>query len=510
MSSALIWLAIGVYLVIALAIAWAARSGAASDMSGYFLGDRRMGGMVSALSYSATTYSAFMLVGLAGLTYAGGIGAFGFEIVYFAGVSLISVFGPRFWAVGRRYGFVTPSEMLAYRYQSRAVSMVITLTSCVFLIPYAAVQLAGVGYLLSGMTDGAISFTAGAMVATALAVVFTWISGIRSVMWTDALQAAFMIVAATLVAVVVVEALGGFGALFATLARDHPETLAVPGNGRFTLLTFIGLTMPWFFFSLSNPQVSQRLFMPASLTAMRRLILGFMVFGLIYTLVAVIWGLAAVVAFPGLANADQATPTLLASDYVPPVLGVIVMVGILAAAVSTIDSIMLTLSSMLARDVYANRRVTVSERAQLKVGQRVIPVIALAAFVFAELKLDLIVILSVAASAGLVVVVPAIIGAFFWRRGTAAGVLTSVVITGLGVLVSELSGVDVFGLPAGVWGLPVSTLIFVGVSLVTRAPTGIADAFMSCANGDRSKMSDAVQGGRAQAWRGSDKSTKAR
>lgn len=490
MSSDLIWLAIGLYLLIALATAWATRSGAARDMSGYFLGDRRMGGMVSALSYSATTYSAFMLVGLAGLTYAGGIGALGFEIVYFAGVSLVSVFGPRFWAVGRRYGFVTPSEMLAHRYQSRAVAVVVTLTSCVFLIPYAAVQLAGVGYLLSGMTDGAISFTTGAVVATVLAVVFTWISGIRSVMWTDALQAAFMIVAATLVAIVVVQALGGFDALFATLARDHPEMLAVPGNGRFTLLTFVGLALPWFFFSLSNPQVSQRLFMPASLTAMRRLILGFMVFGLIYTLVAVIWGLAAVVAFPGLANADQATPALLASDYVPPVLGVIVMVGILAAAVSTIDSIMLTLSSMLARDVYANRRVTVSERAQLKVGQWVIPVIALAAFVFAELQLDLIVILSVAASAGLVVVVPAIIGAFFWRRGTAAGVLASVVITGLGVLVSELSGVDFFGLPAGVWGLPVSTLIFVGVSWATPAPTGVAEAFMACANGDQPKFAD--------------------
>ena len=510
MSSGLIWLAIGVYLVIALATAWASRSGAASDMSAYFLGGRRMGGMVSALSYSATTYSAFMLVGLAGLTYAGGIGAFGFEIVYFAGVSLISVFGPRFWAVGRRYGFVTPSEMLGHRYQSRAVSVVGTLTSCLFLIPYAAVQLAGVGYLLSGMTDGAISFTNGTVVATALAVVFTWISGIRSVMWTDALQAAFMIVAATLVAIVVVEALGGFGALFATLARDHPQALAVPGSGRFTLLTFVGLTMPWFFFSLSNPQVSQRLFMPASLTAMRRLILGFMVFGLIYTLVAVIWGLAAIVAFPALANPDQATPTLLGSDFVPPVLAVIVMVGILAAAVSTIDSIMLTLSSMLARDVYANRRADVSERAQLKVGQWVIPVIALAAFVFAQLRLDLIVVLSVAASAGLVVVVPAIIGAFFWRRGTATGVLASVVITGLGVLVSEVSGVDFFGLPSGVWGLPMSTVIFVCVSLATRAPTDVAEAFMACANGDRSRVSPAAQAGYANGWRESDNPTQAR
>ncbi len=78
----------------------------------------------------------------------------------------------------------------------------------------------------------------------------------------------------------------------------------------------------------------------------------FLCFGLIYTVVSVIWGFSALVAFPDLASPDLATSTLLSSDYVPPVLGVIVMVGILAAAVSTIDSILLTLSSIFARDVW--------------------------------------------------------------------------------------------------------------------------------------------------------------
>src|SRR5690625_3713322 len=105
MSAASLWMGIAVYLLVALAVAWLARSDITNrrlaSMEDLFLGARRMGGFVSALSYSATTYSAFMLVGLAGLTYAGGVGALGFEIVYFAGVSLVAVFGPRFWAVGK-------------------------------------------------------------------------------------------------------------------------------------------------------------------------------------------------------------------------------------------------------------------------------------------------------------------------------------------------------------------------------------------------------------------------
>src|SRR5690625_2652929 len=282
----ILWLGVTVYLISAVVVAWLSRAettnGLSVNMAGYFLGDRRMGGFVSALSYSATTYSAFMMVGLAGLTYAGGVGAFGFEIVYFAGVSLVAVFGPKFWSVGKAFNYVTPSEMLGHRYNSKAVAIATAAASCVFLIPYAAVQLAGVGYLLSGMSGGVISFTSGTIFATVLALLFSYIAGVRSVMWTDSLQALFMIVTATIVALLVMHELGGFFAMFDRLSQQDGHVLTVPGPGFFSLATFLGLSIPWFFFSLSNPQVSQRLFMPKSLSALRHMLIGFLVFGFIY------------------------------------------------------------------------------------------------------------------------------------------------------------------------------------------------------------------------------------
>lgn len=60
------------------------------------------------------------------------------------------------------------------------------------------------------------------------------------------------------------------------------------------------------------------------------------------------------------------------------------MVGILAAAVSTIDSIMLTLSSMFARDVYGNMKSRPDDRKQLKVGKIIIPVIAILNFMLLQ------------------------------------------------------------------------------------------------------------------------------
>src|SRR5699024_10714995 len=327
--------------------------------------------------------------------------------------------------------------------------------------------------------------TVGVVIATVLAIIFSFTAGIRSVMWTDSLQAVIMVITATAVVLFVIHGLGGFGQFFNTLQTKHADALSVPGNGYFNFLTFLGLTLPWFFFSLSNPQVSQRLFMPSSLKGLRQMLIGFLIFGFIYTFVSVLWGFSALQMFPNLETADLATPQLLSSDLVPPILGVIVMVGILAAAVSTIDSIMLTLSSMFARDVYGNSKSKPSDRQQLKVAKMVIPVIAVLALAFAELELNLIAVLSVAASSGLIVAVPSFFGTFFWKRGTAAGVISSVSVGAVLVLAVEFTGVKPLGLASGIWGLLVSAAVFVGVSLVTKRPKEKANTFLNIMKEER-------------------------
>lgn len=483
MNATIAWWGIAIYILFALGTAYLSKTGKQTNMDSFFLGNRKMNGLVSGLSYSATTYSAFMLVGLAGLTYQGGVGALGFESIYFAGVTLVAFFGPRYWIVGKKYGYLTPSEMLGDRYQSKVVATAISLISCVFLIPYSAVQLAGVGYLLQGITDNAIPFSAGTVIATIMAIVFTYMAGIRSVMWTDSLQAVFMLISSVIAVVLLIYGLGGFSGFFGALENQPSKMLAVPGNGYFNFLTFLGLTLPWIFFSISNPQVSQRLYMPKSMKSLRTMLLSFLIFGFIYTVVSVLWGFSAAIMFPGLENADLATPMLLSSELIPPLLGVLVMVGILAAAVSTIDSILLTLSSLFARDVYGNtKKGKSSDEKQLLIGKYVIPVIAILAFIFAELQLNLIAVLSVASSAGLLVTIPSVIGAFFWKRGTAAGSLWSVIPSSIVVLICEATGITPLGLASSIWGLSIATILYIGVSLLTEAPEKKANEFMDYIN----------------------------
>jgi len=483
MKASYIYAAILTYFIIGTIVALYAKRGMVNGISDFFLANRTIGGFVSALTYSATTYSAFMLVGLAGLTYIGGVGAWGFELIYLSGLVLVAFFGPRFWLVGKKYNYITPSEMLGDRYQSKALQIITAVASILFLIPYSAVQLIGIGALMNGMSNGAISFMAGLLIATFVAFVWAYMGGMRAVAWTDSLQALVMIVVSSLsVLFVVYGAFGGFGGLFETLEAKYPKWLTVPGPGFFNHKAFVALALPWFFFCLSNPQVSQRLFIPKSLSAMRTMVMGFLAFGLVYTFISIIWGFCARALIPNLKSGDLATPSLLALDVVPVYISLLVMVGITAAAISTINSIILSLSSMVTQDIVKQLSPGMEESKLLSVGKVFVPIFAIAALVFASLKLGLIAVLSVASSAGLLVIVPAIIGAFFWKRGTAAGAITSILVGGVIAFWFQFGGVKPLGWGPGVWSGIVSASLFVIVSLLTAAPREKAEEFISYVN----------------------------
>ena len=100
-----IYLAIVIWFAVGSLISWQARKRLGRGVTEYFLANRRIGGVIGAFTLSATVYSAFMMIGLVGLVYAGGIAAFGFEIVFLvASLILLALFIPRFWIAGKKYG----------------------------------------------------------------------------------------------------------------------------------------------------------------------------------------------------------------------------------------------------------------------------------------------------------------------------------------------------------------------------------------------------------------------
>ncbi|MCX7730759.1 MAG: sodium:solute symporter family protein [Candidatus Caldatribacterium sp.] len=466
MGERLLLLAIALYAGWGSTFALAVRKGARLSLIEYFLAGRKLHWFIASLSYSATTYSAFMMLGLVGLTYRGGVGALGFELIYLSGLFWAVLVGPKFWNLGKTLGCVSPGEVLRVKYGSRLVGTVYAILSCGFLIPYTSVQLTGIGYLLEVLSQGEISYFQGLLLATFFIILWTAVAGLRSVAVTDSLQAGVMIVSSVaFLLFLVYRFLGGFAQLFHTVETTHPQWLTVPGNGFFTLRTFVNLSLPWFFFSISNPQVLQRLLVPANLREMRKTIVGFLGYGFTYTLITVILGFAALVLLPGLPNPDLATPRLLLEFPIPSWIALFVIVGILSAAVSTADSIILTLSSMFLQDILPERT---AERTKLLLAQYVfIPLLCGAVFFFALGRFNLIALLSVTSSLGLLSVVPAILGVLAEGKKNPKAALASMLV-GASVALIQLAGVPLF---RG-WTAPSVLAVAWGVFLAVEA-TGV-------------------------------------
>lgn len=422
------YLLLGVYVAVGTAISVAVirKNRTQSD---YFIGGGAIGWVLSAMTYAATTYSAFMMVGLVGLSYAGGVGALIFELVYLvATVVLLAVYGRRIWELARTHGIVSPMELFAHGYGQGTVRAA-TVVAGIALIPYTAVQVIGLSVILEGYGlsyRGAVLF--------AVIVIATWalLGGLRGVAITDAIQGVFMMALAV-------------AALFWTGSRYGGVELSTFPNHIWTPAFFINLTLPWSFFALTNPQVLQRIFILKRREDLTRMIVLFAVFGLIYTVVVTVVGFAARYGtdaglLPAIADQDRVIVAVMAQ--MGRALALPLALSIVFASVSTANSILLTLSSMFTRDLAPGT--TASH--PVGSGRVVVMVLAVLVGLFALTRPDTLVLLSVASSRILMIFLPLLFGIFHLRdTGPRAGIFTviggGIAAVALGFLVPRYSSV---------------------------------------------------------------------
>ncbi|MCS7107090.1 MAG: sodium:solute symporter family protein [Acidilobaceae archaeon] len=345
-----------IYIVLGTLIAVYSRRFMRPGERDFYVGSYRVGGLVAALTYAATTYSAFMMVGLVGLSYATGVGAHGFELLYLvATVAILIIFAPRVWERARERGWITPSDMLSDHYGSKLIGIVVALIYLISLVPYTALQMKGIGEIFGKMMGGEEHYGLGVLFGALLVLIWSLIAGIWSVALTDAFQGLFMLLAGTLY----------FFWLFLLVQQNiglaaATELLANKGllgmSSFWTPHVFLSFTLPWMLFAVIHPQVVQRLFIPRDREGLALMVRGFAVFGLLYTVLAVTIGLLARAAAEGglvpyvePSRRDLVTPTLLTLMH--PLLSSLIFVSIIAAAVTTANSIVLSLAGVAAREL---------------------------------------------------------------------------------------------------------------------------------------------------------------
>ncbi len=412
--------AILLYAVAGTAIAIYARKYGITGDEDYYIAGRNVGGIVSALTYAATTYSAFMMVGLVGLSYATGVGAYGFEMFYLIGtLMLLSYYAPKIWMMSRETGAISPAELIGKRFGEKT-AVTVVLISLIALIPYTSSQLIGVSLVVEKLTG--IDFYVAIAISALLIALWAFIGGLRGVAWTDAVQGLIMLTAAVLTLAYVYRMTPDFVSETSKLG----ELMHVP-NRIWTPELFIKLTVPWFFFALTNPQVFQRLFIPKDERALKRMVMYFGLFGLLYTVMVTLIGLMLRVMaengqFPAIKDRDLVTPTML--SILPSWLSLLVGISILSAAITTANSIILSLSSMVSRDIARNQLA----------GRVAIVVLTLTVAIFASTRPAYIVELAVMSSTLLLSTLPLVIALIHteYRRGleaVMAGFATGIVLS---------------------------------------------------------------------------------
>ncbi len=417
------------YLVVCLMIGMLSGRGQTDTAAGYVAGDRTLGLLLMYFITGATIFSAFAFLGAPGWAYSRGVaifyllgyGCLGFLPFYFL--------GPRAARVGRHYGFVTQGEMIAARFDSALIAGVLALISAVAFVPYLALQMKGAGYVLETVTEGAVPTEVGAALVYGVVLIYVLKSGVLGVGWTNTFQGIFMMGLAWFLGLYLPEKLyGGVGAMFDRIAEARPELLEPPG------LTSKGGAWPWGEYSSAVlvsaigfsvwPHLFMKAFTAKDERTIRRTVVLYPTFQL-FLVPLMLVGFAGVLFTPAPARPDQILPHLLMNLEVPALVVGLFCAGALAASMSSGDAIAHAAASILIRDglVTAGGK-TLAPATERRAIRVTLVVVMAAAYAVATAYEGSLVVLLLSAYGAVVQCAPAVVATLYWRRATAAGVLT--------------------------------------------------------------------------------------
>ena len=250
MEAKVVWLFVFVALYWAYCIFWGIKGAmAARTASDYFIAGRQLSLWVFVLAATATSFSGWTFMGHPGLVYRDGFqyayASFYTITIPFTGVMFLK----RQWMLGKRFGYVTPGEMLSDYFQGNAIRILVVLVALLFSIPYLGVQLGASGFLFNVLTDGLISVEVGMWILSAIVFIYVASGGLKAVAYVDTLQCILLGLGIIIVGFIALNLIGGWAALnqgFANLAAEadvakwgatpdgYNSYFAIPGVIQFT------------------------------------------------------------------------------------------------------------------------------------------------------------------------------------------------------------------------------------------------------------------------------------
>jgi len=426
------WVVLVAYVALVLAIGAWARRRAASSAGEYFLAGRSLSTLPLFMALFGTNATPFVLVGIPGLAYGLGIGVFGLNAPMVAlGVPLT------FWAVGvparrmgARLGAMTPAELYARRFGSRAVGFLLFFFFTLYTLPYMVTAVDGAAKTLTVVTENAVPAWAGGLGVLVIALIYTSFGGMRATAWTNVLQGFVFLIFMVAMFFLIPAFLGGFGEATEEVRRTRPELLQVGDKGLFEERAWTSWTLAISLTVIAFPHMLVRLMSATDERSIKNICRIYPIAMTILFLPAVMLGFWGVAVMPGLEDHDKIFAEVV-THVLPTWLSAIGFLAIIAAVMSTLDAQILTLGSMLTRDVLGRLVEKRSVDRDILWGRIFGVVVAIAVYAWWALASATIFDIAAIAFSGYVTLVPALFLGVRWRRFTRAGAMLSILVGNL-------------------------------------------------------------------------------
>ena len=477
------------------------RSSGREKAEDYFLASRSLGPFVFLFSLFGTNMTAFAILGSSGHAFSNGIVTFGLMASSSGLVIPLTIFliGTRVWALGKKYGFMTPVQMFRDRWECSHIGTAIFVVQAVLLVPYIIIGIMGGGTTLYTISGGTVPYWFGGAIVAMVVMGYVFFGGMRGTAWVNTFQTVLFLSFGAVALIVIGVGMGGFSTaahamqsspLGYLLTRERISPLY------FFSYTFIPLS------AIAFPHILIFCLTAQKMNQFKKTVIFYPLCILAIWLPCVFLGVMSnrVVDVPQIKAKQEArrvlatqgknmTPEqrdelreeaggddvimLLLQRYAPLWLAGLLGAGIMAAVMAS-DSQILALSTMFTEDVFAfyggKRRF--GEAVQVQTGRLFIILITLFAYAVALRAPETIFELAIQyAFSGYAALSPLLVAALFWKGSTKWGALAVTVWTAASVIAVAAFQAAV---PAPAPGPATVVWALGGTEVLTRTPGGTA------------------------------------
>jgi sodium/proline symporter len=420
------------YLLFIVVIGIYAARFSSEGISNFFIGGRKMGMLVVALSAVVSGRSAWLLLGFTGMAFTMGLSALWAVAGYIvAEFFLFFFYAPRIRRFSERTDCITIPDFFEARFsdQSGVLRSVVAIIIVLFMVAYVSAQFVAGGKTFSASFH--ISQNQGLLLTATIILFYTVVGGFLAVSLTDMIQGFIMIIALIVLPVITIIHLGGFESFW-------QQASAIQG-GNFTgafalgagaLIGFLGIGLG----SAGNPHIVARYMSIKNTSHLKRVALVGTSANVLMALGALLTGMAGRIYFPDIALLPAEDPEnlypMLASEHLHPIMFGVVIASIFAAIMSTADSQLLVAASALVRDVYEKifyKGKEISQRKLVNMSRIFVLLLVVVSLFLGFVAEELVFWLVLFAWAGLGAAFgPTSILALYWKGTTKAGVIAGI------------------------------------------------------------------------------------